>query len=81
MKKCVLYDGKVCNDCVNAIAADLDPGKFRLRKRPPKRRDEFNSIIYRYRRKTRMSERVNASDECECEANVHHENGENCSRF
>lgn len=28
MKKCVLYDGKVCNDCGECNRCDLDPGKF-----------------------------------------------------
>ena len=28
MKKCVLYDGKVCNDCGECNRCDLDPADF-----------------------------------------------------
>ena len=71
MKKCVLYDGKVCNDCGECNRCDLDPGKIcdNCGKCLQRGSDEFNSIIYRYP----------AEDENECECGCecdHHENGE-----
>ena len=65
MKKCVLYDGKVCNDCGECNRCDLDPGKIcdNCGKCLQRGSDEFNSIIYRYP----------GEDEKECD---HHENGE-----
>ena len=67
MKKCVLYDGKICNDCGECNRCDLDPGKIcdNCGKCLQRGSDEFNSIIYRYP----------AEDENECECD-HHENGE-----
>ena len=60
MKKCVLYDGKVCNDCGECNRCDLDPGKIcdNCGKCLQRGSDEFNSIIYRYP----------AEDENECES-------------
>lgn len=71
MKKCVLYDGKACNDCGECNRCDLDPGKIcdNCGKCLQRGSDEFNSIIYRYP----------AEDENECECGCecdHHENGE-----
>ena len=73
MKKCVLYDGKVCNDCGECNRCDLDPGKIcdNCGKCLQRGSDEFNSIIYRYP--------AEDENECECECGCecdHHENGE-----
>lgn len=69
MKKCVLYDGKVCNDCGECNRCDLDPDKIcdNCGKCLQRGSDEFNSIIYRYP--------AEDENECECECD-HHENGE-----
>lgn len=69
MKKCVLYDGKVCNDCGECNRCDLDPGKIcdNCGKCLQRGSDEFNSIIYRYP--------AEDENECGCESD-HHENGE-----
>ncbi len=48
MKKCILYDGKICNDCGECMRCDLDPNKICdncgkcLRKGED---DEFQSVI------------------------------------
>lgn len=72
MKKCVLYDGKVCNDCGECNRCDLDPGKIcdNCGKCLQRGSDEFNSIIYRYP--------AEDENECGCECD-HHENGEELS--
>ena len=28
MKKCILYEGKICNDCGECMRCDLDPNKI-----------------------------------------------------
>lgn len=71
MKKCVLYDGKVCNDCGECNRCDLDPNKIcdNCGKCLQRGSDEFNSIIYRYP----AEDESENERECECD---HHENGE-----
>lgn len=71
MKKCILYDGKVCNDCGECNRCDLDPNKIcdNCGKCLQRGSDEFNSIIYRYP----AEDESENERECECD---HHENGE-----
>lgn len=67
MKKCVLYDGKICNDCGECNRCDLDPNKIcdNCGKCLQKGDDEFNSIIYRYPTEAEAEE-DNAQHECGC---------------
>ncbi len=67
MKKCVLYNGKNCNDCGECNRCDLDPGKIcdNCGKCLQRGSNEFNSIIYHFP--------TEDENECECD---HHENGE-----
>lgn len=71
MKKCILYDGKVCNDCGECNRCDIDPNKIcdNCGKCLQRGSDEFNSIIYRYP----AEDESENERECECD---HHENGE-----
>jgi hypothetical protein len=48
MKKCILYEGKICNDCGECMRCDLDPNKICDNCGKCLRRsddDEFQSIV------------------------------------
>ncbi len=49
MKKCILYDDRICNDCGECLRCDLDPNKIcdNCGKCLVVNNDEFRSVILR----------------------------------